>query len=409
MGIYFTSLCLFLIILNFSIYVVLLLASPTLILNLIHANQIHSLKHPHVSRIEEASLAHLDYLQAKASGDIIAHLHPNIPTSFLVNISIGNPPIMQLLNMDTGSDLTWLQCTPCTNCLPQSIPFFDPSRSYTYRNEFDSCRTTKYSMPSLRFNAKTKFCEYSMKYMDGTWSRGTLVKETLTFNTIYGEFSSASLPNVAFGCGYDNYGEPQYVTGVLGLGYGRLSLLHRFGKKFSCCFGSLYDLSYPHNVLVIGDDGTDILGDTTPLEIENGLYYIGIEAISLGGIILPIDPWVFKRNYETGSRGAIIDTGTTLTYLMECYNGDIERDLVESGFPIVTFHFSDGAELSLDTKSVFTQMDIPGVFCLTVTPSTSGNLSIIGALAQQNYNVGYDLKAKKVSFENIDCGILFDY
>ncbi|KFK29560.1 hypothetical protein AALP_AA7G149800 [Arabis alpina] len=174
---------------------------------------------------------------------------------------------MQLLHMDTGSDLTWLQCSPCTHCYRQSIPIFDPSRSYTYRNEFDSCRSDEYSMPILRFNAKTRFCEYTNEYVDGTQSRGTLVKETLTFNTIYG-------------------------TGILGLGYGELSLVHRFGKKFSYCFGSLYDPLYPHNVLVIGDNGANFLGDTTSLEIENSFYYVGIEAISLGGILLPIDPWM---------------------------------------------------------------------------------------------------------------------
>ncbi|KAG7545654.1 Peptidase family A1 domain [Arabidopsis suecica] len=438
MAIFFTSPLVYLIILYFSISILLLTASPTLVLNLVHSNQIYSLQSPHVSHIKEASVERLDYLKAKTTGDIIAHLSPNvpiIPQAFLVNISIGSPPVTQLLHMDTGSDLLWLQCRPCINCYAQSLPIFDPSRSYTHRNE--SCRTSQYSMPSLRFNAKTRSCEYSMRYMDGTGSKGILAREMLMFNTIYDESSSAALHDVVFGCGHDNYGEPLVGTGILGLGYGEFSLVHRFGTKFSYCFGSLDDPSYPHNVLVLGDDGANILGDTTPLEIYNGFYYVTIEAISVDGIILPIDPWVFNRNHQTGLGGTIMDTGISLTSLVEeaykplknkieevfegrftaadvnqddmikveCYNGNLERDLVESGFPIVTFHFSDGAELSLDVKSVFMKLS-PNVFCLAVTP---GNINSIGATAQQSYNIGYDLEAKKISFERIDCGVLFDY
>jgi len=326
--------------------------------------------------------------------------------------------------MDTASDLLWIQCLPCINCYAQSLPIFDPSRSYTHRNE--TCRTSQYSMPSLKFNANTRSCEYSMRYVDDTGSKGILAREMLLFNTIYDESSSAALHDVVFGCGHDNYGEPLVGTGILGLGYGEFSLVHRFGKKFSYCFGSLDDPSYPHNVLVLGDDGANILGDTTPLEIHNGFYYVTIEAISVDGIILPIDPRVFNRNHQTGLGGTIIDTGNSLTSLveeaykplknriedifegrftaadvsqddmikMECYNGNFERDLVESGFPIVTFHFSEGAELSLDVKSLFMKLS-PNVFCLAVTP---GNLNSIGATAQQSYNIGYDLEAMEVSF-----------
>lgn len=204
--------------------------------------------------------------------------------------------------------------------------------------------------------------------MDGSRSSGTLSKETLTFNTIY-EWSVATLPDVVFGCGNDNYvGSPQSsLTGVLGLGYGDLSLVRRFGSKFSYCFDSLSNPSYPYNVLVIGDDGAEIMGDKTPLEIHNGLYYLALEAISIDRTILPIDPHIFQRDYKTGYGGTIIDTGSSITTivreaydalmneienvldgrfkpvvqdgnnknLMQCYLGDFERDLVGSGFPIL--------------------------------------------------------------------------
>ncbi|KAL0698183.1 hypothetical protein Bca4012_054305 [Brassica carinata] len=50
---------------------------------------------------------------------------------------------------------------------------------------------------------------------------------------VYRNSSSASLPVVVFGCGHKNYGKPQQGTGVLRLVYGKYSLLHRFGSRFS--------------------------------------------------------------------------------------------------------------------------------------------------------------------------------
>ncbi|KAG2244989.1 hypothetical protein Bca52824_093175 [Brassica carinata] len=380
MAIHFTSfLRVFIIALSFASSIVLLSASPSLVLKIIHPSQIYPLEH--ASSIEEASFARLDYLQAMATGDVMAHLSPSTPPAYLVNISIGSPPVMQLLHMDTGSNLLWLQCHPCIDCYTQSLPIFDPSKSYSYLKE--SCKTDEFSVPELTFDAKTNSCRYFMQYMDGTESKGTLAKETLTFSTIYGESSSASLSDVVFGCGHENYGKPQQGTGVLGLGSGNFSLVHRFGSKFSYCLGNLNDLLYPYNVLVIGDSG-DTLGYTTQLEIENGLYYVKVEAISLGGSLLPIEPWVFQRKHHNYASGTIIDTGTSLTmlareayeplkehiedifdgrfasvhvpimgkkYYKECYKGDFERDLLGSGFPLLTFHFSDGAELSLDNSA----------------------------------------------------------
>ncbi|WZZ47293.1 hypothetical protein YC2023_043552 [Brassica napus] len=432
--VHFTSrLIVFIIVLSFSSSVVLSSATPALVLKLIHPNQIYSQKHAHAER---ASVARLDYLQAMARGDILAHIYPNAPPAYLVNVSIGSPPVNQLLHMDTASGLSWLQCRPCTNCYSQNIPIFDPSKSITYRKEF--CEPSD-DIPKLTFDAKTRTCRYSIKYVDDTGSRGTLASETLTFSAIYGESShSSSLRDVVFGCGHDNYGEPQQGTGVLGLGYGKYSLLHRFGSKFSYCLGSLDDPSYHYNVFVIGDLGAD-MGEPTSLEIENGMYYVGVEGISVDGTILPIEPWVFQRNYQSNSSGTIIDTGTSLTMLATeayeplkehiddifdgrfepqqrrttgnavrtCYNGNFEQDILESGFPTVRIHFTGAGELSLDAKSLFTKLS-PTKFCLNVIRTPTGRLNVIGASAQQNHNIGFDLGAHTISFERLDCEILFD-
>jgi hypothetical protein len=42
-----------------------------------------------------------------------------------VNLNIGRPPKQYDLDIDTGSDLTWVQCdAPCTGCTKVKFFFF---------------------------------------------------------------------------------------------------------------------------------------------------------------------------------------------------------------------------------------------------------------------------------------------
>ncbi|KAL0698189.1 hypothetical protein Bca4012_054311 [Brassica carinata] len=64
-------------------------------------------------------------------------------------------------------------------------------------------------------------------------------------------------------------------------------------------------------------------------------------------------------------------------------------------------HFSRGGELSLDDKSLFTK------FSPNVIRTLTGSLNVIGASAQQNHNISTDLGAHSISFERMDCEIIF--
>ena len=45
---------------------------------------------------------------------------------FLMNLSIGTPVVPLVAIMDTGSDLIWTKCKPCTYCFEQATPVFNP-------------------------------------------------------------------------------------------------------------------------------------------------------------------------------------------------------------------------------------------------------------------------------------------
>ncbi|KAF8392544.1 hypothetical protein HHK36_022889 [Tetracentron sinense] len=144
---------------------------------------------------------------------------------------------------------------------------------------------------------------------------------------------------------------------------------------------------------------------------------------SLGSEALHIALGAFK---PSRSQGLVLDTGTTLNILNStgfdpvvsavqkkmrlkkipdpheqlelCYEGTME-DLDE--FLPLTFHFTDGADLVLEPNSYFQEV-AEQVLCLAMVRN-DGGVSIIGNLAMQNYNIGYDLMEKKISFGREEC------
>ncbi|KAJ1433563.1 Xylanase inhibitor, C-terminal [Sesbania bispinosa] len=346
-----------------------------------------------------------------------------------MNFSIGEPPVPQLAVMDTGSSLTWVKCLPCTYCSQQSVPIYDPSKSSTYAN------LTCSECSKCDVNGQ---CLYNVEYVGSGSSQGIYARDQITLET--SDDSIVRVPNLILGCGHklsiSSNGYPyQGINGVFGLGSGSFSLLPSFGKKFSYCIGNLRNTNYKFNQLVLGDKA-NMQGDSTTLNIINGLYYVNLEAISMGGRKLEIDPTVFERSTRDNNSGVLIDSGADHTWLTKygfevlsfevenllegiltqnkhnpytlCYNGVASRDL--GGFPVVTFHFAEGAVLDLDVTSMFIQTS-ENEFCMAVLPGNYfgddyESFSSIGMLAQQNYNVGYDLNGMRLYFQRIDCELL---
>ncbi|KAK7329190.1 hypothetical protein VNO77_23340 [Canavalia gladiata] len=411
-----------------------------LVSKLIHPGSVH---HPHYNphatakdRMEldmQHSDARLAYIQARIEGSLVsneykANISPSITgRTILANVSIGQPPIPQLVIMDTGSEVFWVMCTPCSNCDHHVGVLFNPSKSSTYT-------------PFCKTFCGFKGCKcldqlpFTVTYADNSFSSGTFGSDMLILETI--DEGTTKIPNVAFGCGHNiGYNKDPGYNGVLGLSNSPHSLASKIGHKFSYCIGNLADEYYNYNQLILGE-GADLEGYSTPFQVHNGLYYITMEGISIGEKRLDIDPASFEMK-ENGTGGVIIDSGTTFTYLVDdvhevlykevrnllgqtfrrvrngnspwilCYAGTISRDL--SGFPVVTFHFADGADLALDSGSFFHQLT-DNIFCMSVSPTRNIEIgstpSLIGLLAQQSYNVGYDLVNQNIYFQRIDCQLL---
>ncbi|XP_017982296.1 PREDICTED: aspartic proteinase nepenthesin-1-like [Theobroma cacao] len=312
-------------------------SDPTrLVINLIHRDSIHS---PYYDKREDftARLEHtMQIRRTLPTVDIQPDIHPS-GFLFLVNFSIGQPPIPQLAIMDTGSSLLWVQCQPCRRCFKQYSPIYDSRSSSTYTILPCTSVYCIYLQPPTASCTSSDPCQYHQQYLNFVDSIGTLAKEQISFRT--SDDGLAALHDVIFGCSSNN--------------------------------GDLQR------------DGDGVEGDSTTLEVIDGHYHVLLEGISVGEQRLPINPYIFRRTKE--NVGVIIDSGTVSTWLIKegydavvkqvqsllnpwltqiddvCYKGKINQDLI--GFPTVTFQFVGGAELVLDTQSLFIQMK-PNEFAL---------------------------------------------
>ncbi|CAI0389767.1 unnamed protein product [Linum tenue] len=279
---------------------------------------------------------------------------------------------------------------------------------------------------------------YRIDYMDGHSSEGIYATEQLTFRTSNNGFVT-TIPKVFFGCSSKQTGpgglEP-HVNGILGLMAGagdedfpdgQFPLVTRLGTSFSYCVGSLSDRYYPHNHLSFGL-AVDLIGGSTPLYLQDGSYFVHLSGISFGGKMLDIKKEVFtemalrkKIEMDSGSELFLLYTEAfdavkakveimafwELTRVSPpsplelCYKGTVDRE--GRGFPVMGIHFVGGVELVVNRFGMFWQVT-DDVFCLAVVRSK--DVSVIGMMAQQGYNVGYDLKAMTVSFQKMDCQLL---
>ncbi|KAK8559315.1 hypothetical protein V6N13_098891 [Hibiscus sabdariffa] len=340
---------------------------------------------------------------------------------YLMNISLGTPGFDVVAIADTGSDLIWTQCKPCSQCFKQDAPLFDPSKSSTYRKLSCSASQCEGLQGSSCSAAST--CRYSVSYGDRSFSDGDLAADTLTLGSTTGR--PVALPKTVIGCGLENGGTfGEKTSGIIGLGGGEASLISQLGAsiagKFSHCLlpisetGKSSKMNFGTNAVVSGRGAV-----STPLvkKSPNTFYFLTLEAVTVGT----------KRIEFTGSSfgssegNIIIDSGTTLTLLPSDFytqlesaiDGLINATKVEGPqglslcyrasddieIPDVTVHFTN-ADVTLKPLNTFVRVSETTI-CFTFSPND--DFAIYGNLAQMNFLVGYDTEKQTVSFKPTDC------
>ncbi|GER57326.1 eukaryotic aspartyl protease family protein [Striga asiatica] len=299
-----------------------------------------------------------------------------------VNISVGTPAMVQTLVADTGSDLLWLQCKSCDECMDQPNLPFDPAASSSYHTV--PCATSSSDNPnacdqlsvSMRgCDTTNDVCTYFYFYGDSSYSKGTLALENVKIN------SDMVVQNVSVGCGLSNsLTAAAEVDGVLGLGDAVGSLVGQSGRVFSCCLGGTsggwIDFDRSADTFQIRDDGDGgaILDTGTTITMLPEGAYVALRDL-------------FRRNMGNA-------TPSSYNYLDTCYQ---QNEL--GTIPTVSLYISDQSDTSITSENPMFMVqvdDMGGVLgCLAFTVSPL-NLTIIGNIQQQGTQITIDASSNNI-------------
>lgn len=366
---------------------------------------------------------------------------------YFVDFYIGTPPQKLMLIADTGSDLLWVRCSGCKKCLRKPGSAFLSRHSSTFMPIHCYAPTCKLvphpSAASCNRTVLHSSCKYDYIYADQSDSSGIFSRETATLNTSTG--LSAKIKNVAFGCGVKSSGPsvtgPAFsgAHGVMGLGKGAISLTSqlgkRVGKRFSYCLVD-YTISPPQSSYLI-------LGQApmrpslrksmryTPFlknRFAETFYYVGIKQVWVEGVLLPIHPSVWNIDLQ-GNGGTVIDSGTTLTFIVEpayriilaAFNKAViyprVRPVQDLGLcfnvsgistpklPKMTIVFEGNGRFEPPPPNYFINA-ADDIKCLALQGVSSPSaFSILGNLMQQNFYFVYDREYSRLGFAPTDCSL----
>ncbi|XP_048136223.1 aspartic proteinase 36-like isoform X2 [Rhodamnia argentea] len=349
---------------------------------------------------------------------------PSLLGLYYARVQLGTPPREFYVQIDTGSDLLWVSCSSCngcprTNALNMPLHVFDPGSSSSA--SVMSCLDERCS-PGVQTSdsvcpTQSNLCSYSLAYEDGSRASGYYVTDLLTFDKIEGNALVNSSAAVMFGCSTSQTGDLQEaantIDGIFGLGQqetsvvSQLALLGVAPRAFSHCLRGDGDGG---GILVLGEI-TDPNIVYTPLVPSQPYYNLNLQSISLNGQPLSIDPSVFAT---ISDRGTIVDTGTTLAYLVEeAYDtlvnaiaigvSQTAHMIINEGnhcffptsnvvdiFPQVSLNFEGGASMILSPQEYLVQQnsfDGSTVWCMGFSKAQGQARTILGDLKKRHYCV----------------------
>ncbi|KNA13805.1 hypothetical protein SOVF_113390 [Spinacia oleracea] len=369
---------------------------------------------------------------------------PYLVGLYFTRVRLGTPPREYNVQIDTGSDILWITCNSCIDCprtsgLGVELNFYDITGSSTANavSCSDPICTTMVPSASSQCSAETKQCGYSFQYGDGSGTSGFYVSDMLYFDMILGNSMIAnSSASIVFGCSNYQSGDltksERAIDGIFGFGQQGLSVVSQLSSRgitprsFSHC---LKGGGNGGGILVLGE----ILDPSivySPLMPSQPHYNLDLQSIAVNGQLLPIDQSVFATS---SNRGTIIDSGTTLAYLIEeAYDPLVEavtgavsqstKPLTFKGnncykvlvsvsnlFPLVSFNFAGGASMVLRPEDYLVHMgfvDGAALWCIGFQKVQKGlGVTILGDLVLKDKIVVYDLAHQRIGWANYDCSL----
>ncbi|KAA8538437.1 hypothetical protein F0562_028017 [Nyssa sinensis] len=295
-----------------------------------------------------------------------------------VTLNIGHPPKPYFLDIDTGSDLTWLQCdAPCTKCTPAPHTLYKPRKNLV---------TCKDPMCAAFHSPAKPQCQTPM---------------------------SNVTTRLAFGCGYNqelpDSIRPPYTDGILGLGNGKSSIVSQ-----------LHDLGLIQNVV-----GHCLSGK------GGGFLFFGDDLIPSSGIVwTPMIHNSVEKHHSSGPAellygGQAIATLSTVKKDLnrkQLKDANEDRSLpvcwkgtkpfksihdVKNYFKTIVLNFMNAKNIQLQLPpEAYLVVTDNGTVCLGILNGGDiglGNFNIIGDISLQDKMVIYDNEKQQIGWFPANC------
>ncbi|KAF5948215.1 hypothetical protein HYC85_014172 [Camellia sinensis] len=434
--------------------------------NLVSANFVFNVKHKFAKRERtlDALRAHDDRRHGRNLAVDLSLGGNGNPTDvglYYTKIGIGTPPNDYYVQVDTGSDILWVNCFGCDKCPTKSdlgveLRLFDPKSSTT-----GSLVTCDQDFCVEAFNPSDckvgSVCSYGITYGDGSTSSGYFVKDNIQLDRASGNLQTTPMNgSVAFGCASKQSGQlgtSSALDGILGFGQSNSSMLSQLASagKVKKIFAHCLDGTNGGGIFAIGQvvqpklNATPIIPNQSypPLSISiysgskvqfyyylRAHYNVILKSIEVGDAVLQLP----SDGFDTDSgKPMIMDSGTTLAYLGdELFNPLMKKILaaqpnlkllmvqqqftcfkftgnVDDGFPAVTFSFENSLSLTVyPHEYLFQHRD--DEWCIgwqnSGMKSKDGKeLNLLGDMVLSNKLVVYDLENQTIGWSEYNCSL----
>ncbi|XP_031105024.1 aspartic proteinase-like protein 2 [Ipomoea triloba] len=365
---------------------------------------------------------------------------PTDAALYYTKLAIGTPSKNYYVQVDTGSDILWVNCAGCYKCPKKSnlgiaLSLYDMKSSSTAKEvtcDQDFC-TTMFNAPYSDCKVGMP-CEYQITYGDGSRTAGYFVQDYIHFDQVTGNLQTKSMNgSIAFGCSGQQSGElgtsAEAVDGIIGFGQANSSLISQLAAsgKVKKIFSHCLDTENSGGIFAIGQVVQPKVA-TTPLVPDEPHYNVIMKSIEVDGAPLDIPTYTF----DTGSsKGTIVDSGTTLAYLPDTIYDPLMNKMmskqsslkihlvdeqfkcfyynqnVDNGFPVITFVFQNSLKLTVHPHEYLFEVQ-DGEWCIGwqnsgMQTKDGKEITLLGDLVLSGKLVVYDLENQTIGWTDHNC------
>ncbi|XP_047342066.1 aspartic proteinase 36-like [Impatiens glandulifera] len=412
--------------------------------NFVNANAVFKVKHKFGGRGRHLSLfrEHDDRRHGRSLAVDIALGGDGSPTEtalYYTKVGLGTPSEVYYVQVDTGSDILWVNGIGCTKCPKKSdlgieLRLYDPEASSTAKEvtcDQEFCNVVfGNALSGCKAGAG---CPYAVTYGDGSSTSGHFVKDIIQLEKPSGNLKTTIMNGtVAFGYATNQSGQlgssSDALDGIVGFGQSNSSMLSQLANsgKVKKIFAHCLDGSQGGGIFAIGQVVEPKL-NYTPLIPNQPHYNVILKTIQVDETVIQLSSNLFGST----DRGAVIDSGTTLAYLPdEIYNPLIAEILdgqpnlkfinieqpftcfeysksVDDGFPAVKFTFQNSLYLAVYPHDYLFQVREDtwcfGWMSSGIQSKDGQNMMLLGDMVLADKLILYDLENQTIGWTEYNC------